>query len=270
MTRADRAPIHVTAVRGVDLSWTESGSGPPAVWAHGLTSSADAQERFGMFDWSPISSSHRLIRYDARGHGRSTGSVTPEDYTWESLGQDLLGLLDAIAGAQQVVGIGSSMGTATLLHAAVTDPQRFSRLVLTTPPTAGRSRAEHVRTYLDGADLIERSGLAAFEAAPASGLPPSILTGLGDPPPVTVSESLLPSILRGAALTDLPDDAALAALDMPVLVLAWSGDAGHPLATARRLSSVIPGADLIIADTPGELRRWPQVTADFVTSDPSL
>lgn len=217
-----------------------------------------------MFDWSPISSIRRLIRYDARGHGQSTGSAAPEDYTWASLGHDLLGLLDVIAGDQPVAGIGASMGTATLLRAATMAPTRFDRLALTTPPTAGRVRAEHVRDYLDGADLIERSGLPAYEAASAAGTPPSILSGLGDPPPVAVSEALLPSVLRGAALTDLPDDGQLAALDVPVLVLAWSGDPGHPLSTARRLADVIPGAQLRIADTPAELRQWPQVVSDFL------
>ncbi len=126
---ADPRSPHVTSVRGADLAWTESGTGPPAIWAHGLTSSADAQEQFGMFDWSPISADHRLIRYDARGHGRSTGSATPEDHTWENLGRDLLGLLDAIVGDEPVAGIGSSMGTATLLHAATSAPGRFDRLL---------------------------------------------------------------------------------------------------------------------------------------------
>lgn len=266
----DSPPTHVTTVRGADLAWTETGSGPPALWAHGLTSSSMGQERFGMFDWSPISTSHRLIRYDARGHGLSTGSPEPEDYTWVSLGRDLLGLLDAIVGEQRVVGIGSSMGTATLLHAATERPDRFDRLVLTTPPTAGRVRSEHVRTYLDGADLIERSGLGAFEAASAAGAPPAILASLGTAPSVAVSEALLPSILRGAALTDLPDDGRLATLDLPVLVLAWSGDPGHPLSTARRLVSILPDARLQIADTPSQLRQWSQVAADFLQSDSSV
>lgn len=266
----DFPPAHVTTVRGADLAWTETGSGPPVVWAHGLTSSALGQERFGMFDWSPISVSHRLIRYDARGHGLSTGSPAPEEYTWASLGRDLLGLLDVIVGTQQVTGIGSSMGTATLLHAATAEPERFDQLVLTTPPTAGRVRAEHVRTYLDGADLIERSGLAAFEAASAAGAPPAILAGLGAPPPIAVSAALLPSILRGAAQTDLPDDGKLAMLDLPVLVLAWSGDPGHPLSTARRLASVLPGAQLQIADSPSQLRQWPQVVSHFLESDSNV
>ena len=262
------ASIHFTAIGDAELAWTESGHasrpGRTAIWAHGLTSSATAQEAAGMFDWSPVTREHRLIRYDARGHGRSTGSADPEQYTWENLGRDLLGLLDSVSPDEPVGGIGSSMGTATLLWAAVTETHRFHHLVLTTPPTAGQVRATHVVAYRAGADLIERSGLAAYEAASA-GPPPAVLSGLDDArTPIAVPESLLPSVLRGAARSDLPADAALRALRVPTLVLAWSGDPGHPLSTARRLATVIPGAELRIADTPGQLRDWPHVVADFL------
>lgn len=260
--------VHTTAVGDAELAWTESGHavrpGRTAIWAHGLTSSATAQETVGMFDWSPVTRDHRLIRYDARGHGRSTGGADPEQYTWPNLGRDLLGLLDSVSPDEPVAGIGSSMGTATLLWAAVAEPHRFHHLVLTTPPTAGQVRAAHVVAYRAGADLIERSGLAAYEAASA-GPPPAVLSGLAEArTPIAVPESLLPSVLRGAARSDLPADVELRALRIPTLVLAWSGDPGHPLSTARRLATVIPGAQLCVADTPGQLREWPQGVADFL------
>jgi 3-oxoadipate enol-lactonase len=256
---------HRAEVRGADIAWTESGNGPVAIWAHGLTSSGLGQEHTGMFDWSPVSAEHRLIRYDARAHGSSTGDPEPEHYTWPNLGLDLLALLDQVAVGETVDGLGASMGTATLLYAATTDPGRFRRLVLTTPPTMGAVRAAHVRGYLDDAARIEQSGLAAYEQAFASEPMPHIYSGLVQTPPgPQVPESLLPSVLRGAALSDLPDDDALAALQLPVLILAWSGDAGHPLSTARHLVERIPDAELVIADTPMQLRQWPQRAAAFL------
>ncbi|ORM27692.1 alpha/beta hydrolase [Williamsia sp. 1135] len=256
------APHHST-VRGARLAWTESGSGPPALWAHGLTASATGAQPPGPFDWSPLEGEHRLIRYDARAHGNSTGDAIPEQYTWPNLALDLLDLLNRAAGTEPASGIGASMGTATLLYAAVAQPGRFRRLVLTTPPTAGQTRARHVAGYRDGAALIEREGMAAFEAA-AGPLPP-VLTGIVQTPsPPSVPRSLLPSVLRGAALSDLPPAAALAAIDVPVLVLAWSGDDGHPLSTARYLAAIIPSARLVTADTPGQVRCWPKVVAAFL------
>jgi pimeloyl-ACP methyl ester carboxylesterase len=265
-----QSPVHTSAVREAHLAWTESrcpqDSGRTVVWAHGLTSCATGQERAGMFDWAPVARDQRLIRYDARGHGRSTGGADPEQYTWQNLGHDLLGLLDVVTDNAPVAGIGSSMGTATLLWAAVTEPERFDRLVLTTPPTAGQVRAAHVASYRAGADLIERDGLTAYEQA-AVAPPPPVLADLDDArTALEVSESLLPSILRGAARSDLPANIELRALRIPVLVLAWSGDPGHPLSTAQRLADVIPGAELQIADTPAQLRCWPESAAGFLAA----
>jgi pimeloyl-ACP methyl ester carboxylesterase len=124
----------------------------------------------------------------------------------------------------------------------------------------------NVAAYRAGADLIEREGLAAYEQASA-GPPPAVLSGLADArTAMAVSESLLPSVLRGAARSDLPADIDLRALRIPVLVLAWSGDPGHPLSTARRLATAIPGAELHIADTPAQLRDWPRTAADFLNT----
>ena len=64
-------------VRGARLAYTSTGVGSPVLWAHGMTSAAYTQERAGQFDWRPVSGRHRLLRYDARGHGRSTGGADP-------------------------------------------------------------------------------------------------------------------------------------------------------------------------------------------------
>jgi 3-oxoadipate enol-lactonase len=74
----------------------------------------------------------------------------------------------------------------------------------------------------------------------------------------------LPSILRGAADSDLPDEAALSALALPVLVLAWTGDPGHPLETAERLTALIDGARLRTAEDGEQLAQWGEITADFL------
>ena len=71
------ASIHTTAIGDAELAWTEEGhasrSGRTAIWAHGLTSSATAQETVGMFDWSPVTRDHRLIRHRLRVCHREDG-----------------------------------------------------------------------------------------------------------------------------------------------------------------------------------------------------
>lgn len=76
-----------------------------------------------------------------------------------------------------------------------------------------------------------------------------------------VAEELLPSIYRGAALSDLPPAAQLARVAVPTTILAWTGDPGHPLSTAQALAGILPHAELQVAATPQQVEDWPQLLA---------
>lgn len=257
---------HSGDVRGARLSWTEQGHGPLALFAHGLTGSGHEMEDTGVLDWSPVArAGHRLVRYDARGHGRSAGQPDPGLYTWPALADDLLALAGRLSPGAPVAGIGCSMGTATLLHAALRAPERFDRLVLTAPPTAWATRAEQAHLYREAADFAERAGMESFKRLGAMRPRPDVFAGLPVYPPVpSVAEELLATVLRGAAACDLPPLTDLAALDQPVLVLAWAGDPGHPVSTAEALAATLPHARLEVATTPGELRAWGDRAARFL------
>lgn len=160
MLSYDARFVH-SRVRGARLAWTAAGSGPPVIWAHGLTSRSYAQEDAGLFDWTPLTSAHRLIRYDARGHGLSSGAPDPAGYTpARGSPQISLGCSTRSRPVSGSTGVGASMGAATLMAAALADPGRFGRLVLVTPPTMWETRAEQSRGRLAAADLAERSGKA--------------------------------------------------------------------------------------------------------------
>ncbi|WP_055588390.1 alpha/beta fold hydrolase [Streptacidiphilus griseoplanus] len=260
---------------GAELDWSSEGEGPLVVHAHGMFGSRASDDRWGLFDWAPLTASgRRLVRYDARGHGRSTGRPEPGDYRWPRLADDLFAVLDHLQPTGPVDVAGASMGTGTLLTAAVREPARFRRLVLMIPPTAWETRAAAAQGYLDGADAVERDGMPAFLAAMSGGTPPPVfaeafaLLSQEDVAAVAagpdVSETLLPSVLRGAAGSDLPDPQALAALPHPALVLAWEGDPVHPVSTAERLAELLPGAELHISGTAAEVRGWAGRIAAFL------
>lgn len=253
-------------VRGVELAWTEEGDGPLTVFAHGLGNDRWSGEDAGLIDWAPlVSAGQRLIRYDARGHGRSNGRPVSEDYRWPGLADDLLALLDVVSPDRPVRAVGASMGTATLLYAALQAPHRFERLVLTCPPTAWATRAAQAGVYRQGAELVELHGAEAFERAMTSQPKMGLFRDLPDyPPRLCISDALLPSVLRGAADSDLPDDHTLRRLRLPVLVLSWHDDPGHPVATGERLAELIDGAELGTAATVEELRTWGGRAATFL------
>jgi 3-oxoadipate enol-lactonase len=93
-------------------------------------------------------SSLRVLRYDARGHG---GSDVPRGpYTVEQLGRDVLGLLDEL-GIERASFCGTSLGGATGLWLAANAPERIGGLVVACSsarfgePDGWRERAERVR-----------------------------------------------------------------------------------------------------------------------------
>ena len=231
--------------------------GHPVVQLHGLTSSLE-RDRVLDLDLGRGLSGTRLLRYDARGHGRSTGRPVADDYRWPRLAQDLLALLDVWFPGERVHRVGPSMGCATLLHAALLDPGRFSGLTLMVPPTAWETRAAKAHDYERSAEAVEAHGLELLLRAQAAAPAPPATAGAPDTVP-DVRTDLLPWVFRGAARSDLPDRKALRSIDLPTTILAWTDDPAHPLSTAETLLDLLPRATLQVASTRAEVDRWPAV-----------
>ncbi|MGB6124848.1 MAG: alpha/beta hydrolase [Gordonia sp. (in: high G+C Gram-positive bacteria)] len=238
----------------LDVSFSDE-HGHPVVQLHGLTSSRARDRTLGL-DLGRGLSGTRLLRYDARAHGLSTGRPIADDYRWPQLADDLLRLLDAWFPGERVHGVGPSMGTATLLHAATLDPDRFSSLTLVIPPTAWATRIAMADGYRAAAELIERDGVDAFVEAGRAVPQPPTLAGVAETVPDIVA-NLLPSVLRGAAASDLPSPDMIAGIHVPTSILAWVDDPGHPLSTAEVLVDLLPSASLTVAHTPADLAAWP-------------
>jgi 3-oxoadipate enol-lactonase len=247
----------VPSIRGVELAITDTGAGLPFFWGHGLSGSVQQDDQFSIIDWARLARRRRIVRWDARGHGQSAGEPVPDDYRWDNLGQDLVALADALDVERFLAG-GVSMGAATALHAAIQAPDRVVALVLVLAPTAYETRAAQADLYRDGADLVERSGIDAYidemRALPA----PEILGEFADQyhPIPQVSEQLLPSVLRGAASSDLPPPDAVRAITVPTLLLPWTTDPGHPVSTSERLAELLPDAQLHVAHHLRDVATW--------------
>jgi len=238
-------------------------SGPLVVQLHGLTSCRERDAALGL-DLGRALCGHRIMRYDARGHGRSTGSADVASYAWPALAKDLLALIDHVSPDVGVHGVGTSMGAATLLHAAVQAPQRFASLTLVVPPTAWETRRERADAYRANADLVEREGVDAFvELGSANPDPPALADAPRTRP--SVAEPLLATVLRGAASSNLPALQTIAEIAVPTLILAWADDPSHPLRTAELLHQAIRGSRRIVARTPYGIMAWPALFADHVT-----
>ena len=251
----------------IDRELSDEG-GQPVVQLHGLTSSR-TRDRLLALDLGLGLSGTRLLRYDARGHGRSTGRPVAGDYAWPVLATDLLHLLEDVFPGEAVYGVGTSMGAGTLLHAALREPDRFRGLTLLLPPTAWQSRQDKAQDYLRAAELIEQHGIETYlRASRVVEPPPASLQP--DDSMVEVAPDLLPWVFRGAAQSDLPSEAQLRYLSVPTTVLAWTDDPAHPLSTAQRLTEALPaGRMLQVADCPEDVGRWPQMLHETIGAIPS-
>jgi pimeloyl-ACP methyl ester carboxylesterase len=114
-------------VSAVGLHYRLEGSGPDIVLIHGFHTD--------MREWDDVAagltSTHRVMRYDVRGHGRSTMPTTLPPST-----DDLLALLDELQIARATI-VGLSMGATIALDFALTHPARVDRLVLISPGIPG-------------------------------------------------------------------------------------------------------------------------------------
>jgi len=114
-------------VAGGELYWEASGSGSPIVLLHGGLLDCTTWDR----EFARLAQRYRVVRYDARGHGRS--SVQHGEY---SHAEDLVALLDGLA-LNRAVLVGLSLGGRTAIDVAVAHPERVAGLVGVAPGMSG-------------------------------------------------------------------------------------------------------------------------------------
>jgi 3-oxoadipate enol-lactonase len=264
---ADAVAEQQATIRGARLAYEVSGSGPDLIWGHGLSQTRATESVLPLIDWTSVPV--RLVRYDARGHGASQTTASLDGYSWDQLGRDQLALADHL-GIERFTAAGASMGCGTALWAAVHAPDRVQRLVLVIPPTAWETRAAQAEVWDQLGQLVEQSGVEPMIAARAEVPPPDPLAddpGYRDRQAAAVRSwepRRLAHVLRGAGRADLPPRDVLRRVQAPALVLAWTGDAIHPVSTADELEQLLPDVVVHRASTRQQLDDWTGIVTDFV------
>lgn len=242
------------AGRGVRLAGEQHGDGVPIVLLHGLT----ATRRYVVMGSRALErSGHRVIAYDARGHGHSSPAASPEAYTYELLAQDLCVVLDRLDIGRAVIA-GASMGAHTAIRFALTHPKRVAGLGLITP--AYDPQAPLTEDALAGWDRLAQGlrdgGVEGFVGAYDLA---SIPTDWRDTVekvlrqrlsahehPLAVADALQ-AVPRSSPFADWRE---LERIEIPTVVVASRDEADptHPLATAQRYAAAIFGAGLFVED----------------------
>ena len=122
-SRGPEVTSHTVLVGDINIHYRTAGDGEPLVLVHGFTHTSRVWDPF----ITDLTQDFRLIMVDMRGHGGSD-NVSGE-FTHRLAALDLLGLMDAL-GIDRFKGAGHSSGAATLLEAAVMNPDRIEGMVL--------------------------------------------------------------------------------------------------------------------------------------------
>jgi pimeloyl-ACP methyl ester carboxylesterase len=241
---------------GVSLAVEDSGSGTPVVLLHGLT----ATRRYVVMGSRILErSGHRVIAYDARGHGRSSPAPGRTRYEYRDLVGDLEAVLDEL-GVERAVLAGASMGAHTSLGLALERPERVAGLVVITPAfdPATNDDPERLARWDALAEGLRRGGIDGFLAAQ------------GEPRvPPQWRQTVVKVIRQRLALHEHLDAVAdalrvvprshpfesieeLSAISAPTAVVASDDepDPEHPRAVGEAYAVAIPGAELV-TDEPG-------------------
>ena len=245
----------------VSLAVEEAGDGsagaPALVLAHGLTATrryvvhgSRALERAG----------HRVVSYDARGHGDSEPAPDPAAYEYSDLVADLGAVLDERE-LDRAVLVGVSMGAATTLAYALAHPERVAALVQVTPAHLGlpQTDPEELARWDALAEGLEAGGVDGFVRA------------YGDPPVEPRFRGLIVQAIKqrialhrhpeavANALRVVPRSTAfdgavaLEQLSVPTLIVASRDeqDPQHPYEVAQIYAQRIEGAELV-SEEPGQ------------------
>jgi pimeloyl-ACP methyl ester carboxylesterase len=236
---------------GVGLAGEEAGEGVGVVGLHGLTAS---RRYVVMGSRSLERGGHRVILYDARGHGAS--SPAP-GYGYPELAGDLRALLDD-RGLDRAVLVGASMGAHTIARLALESPERIAAAVLVTPAFDPDGEPDLDRWDRLSAGLRDGGVEGFVEAYRVQDAPeqwqPVIARVLrqrlaAHEHPEAVADALR-AVPRSRPFESWDD---LGALAVPAVVVGDSDEADpeHPLAVAKRWTEALPQARLVMEE-PGK------------------
>jgi pimeloyl-ACP methyl ester carboxylesterase len=238
----------------------------------------------------------RLIRYDQRGHGRSTWGRYADDVaelSLDQLGADLGDVIDQLAPTGAVVLGGHSMGGMTIMCLAAARPELFGDrvrgvvLVSTSAgdlAPAGETLAERLQLKLAPGMVAAAIGTARVLERIRQLLPPAhprhqkmvreLLYGADatDEMVVAGAEIMHASTVRAfaafyPALGEHDKRQELEALaDVPVEILVGESDKLTPKRHSRQMAETLPHATLQIVERTGHMltQERPQLVVDAI------
>lgn len=243
-------------VNGIHVNYEMSGKeGAPVVMlSHSLGSD--------MSMWNPqtgpLKSHYRVLRYDTRGHG---GSDAPNgSYTLEQLGEDALGLLDALL-LDAVHWVGLSMGGMIGQYMALNHSDRIRKLALCDTAAAIAPEAQPV--WEERLQMVRKGGMQALvDSTLERWFTPPYLSQ-SRPEVKRIREHFLSTPVSGyigcsEAIRRLDYLERLSEIRLPTLIVVGEEDQGTPVSASRAMHERIPDSGLVILPSAAHLSNIEQ------------
>lgn len=251
--------MQVVRANGIDLAYTESGSGEPLILMHGGNSDRHQYDVFLPLLGEGI----RAIAYDQRD---SPESPYPpgEPYTVEDHARDAAEFIAAL-GLERAHVMGVSYGGIVALNLVCMFPERVKSMVLgaTTPVRAGIKAADPGAVRAQGHEAIERFMMAQAMTPDAIDSDPQLVSELRAALCNRDQESFNRRI---AAIADHDVRDRLGSVHVPTLVLHGDDDPLISVETGRQMAEKIPGARFqpLEGSRHAITLQYRQRTAEFV------
>jgi 3-oxoadipate enol-lactonase len=228
----------------VSIWFDMRGEGPPVVLIH----AGIADSRMWEPQLESFSRSHKVVRVDLPGFGRSPIETEPISYR-----SAVAEAMDA-TGVERATLVGTSLGGRTALEFALDFPQRATALVLVGAGIDDHQWSEEVEAFGEEEEAAFVRG--DFDAAVKANLdlwlagPQRTLDEIPKPIRDLVAEMQLQAFLNTEGLTELradrldpPASRRLGEVSVPTLVITGDEDVRDILQIADRLAREIPGAE---------------------------
>ncbi|SDP92134.1 3-oxoadipate enol-lactonase / 4-carboxymuconolactone decarboxylase [Actinopolyspora xinjiangensis] len=230
-------------------------TGPPNAPVLVLSNSLGTDRTMWDEQLPELSSRFRVLRYDQRGHGKTP--ATPGPYELETLGRDVLDLLDHLE-IVRVRFAGVSLGGMTGMWLAANAPERIERLALLCTsaalgtPEDWRERAAFVRA--NGTGAMVDSTLGRWFTAELSSRR-DVVAKYGGMVATTDDESYAGCC---EAIAGMTLEGRLGGITAPTLVVAGYDDPATPPEHAERIAAGIPNARLAVLERAAHLANVEQ------------
>ena len=246
----------VTAVPYFD----ERGTGTTTVlMLHGI---GGGRQAFARQMQPLVDAGFHAVAWDMPGYGHSS---TVDPYTFETLAEECIELIDVLD-PERLVLVGHSMGGMVAQEVAARVPGRLAALVLAgTTAAFGKPDGEWQRRFVDErtAPLDAGGSMAALAQQLVTQMVSPDAPESARAEAIEVMSHVPPNSYRSAlqALMGFDRRADLAALAMPVLLIAGSDDRNAPPAVMQGMAERMPHARYVCLERCGHLMSFERPAA---------